>query len=63
MTPKKLKQVREFLQLSQTEFAKLIGNYNKDAKRTLRRYETGESKIPSAVSLLIEQIMRDKGMT
>jgi DNA-binding transcriptional regulator YiaG len=63
MTPKKLKQVRLFLQLSQTEFAKLIGNKSKESKRTIRRYETGESRIPGAVSMLVEQIMKDKGIT
>lgn len=62
MTPKKLKKVREFLQLSQTDFAKLIGNSSVNGSRTVRRYETGETKIPGAVEMVVRQIMKDKGM-
>jgi len=63
MTGKKLKKVREFLQLNQSEFAKLIGIKAKNGLRTVRRYETGESPIPGSVELVVQQIMQDKGMS
>lgn len=62
MTGKKLKRVRKFLQLSQTEFAKLIGIKVKNGLRTVRRYEMGDSKIPGSVEMVIEQMMKDKGI-
>jgi transcriptional regulator with XRE-family HTH domain len=47
MSPSSLIAVRKRMKLSQTLFAKLVGI----GRRTLIRYETGQSPIPKTVAL------------
>ena len=62
MTPAELKEARRHLRLSQGALAKQIGLGSKaqalNGARTVARWESGESRIPGPVAVLIKIMLQ-----
>lgn len=56
MTPKEFKAARLELGLSQSEMASDLGVFD---KRTIRRWETGDRRIPGEIDIVIAYWRRD----
>lgn len=53
MTPKEIKDIRNWLGLSQSDFAMMLGIAS---DRTIRRWEDGDKNIPGPVEVLCDLI-------
>ena len=56
MTPYELKAARLRLGLSQTALGKALGGYD---VMTVCRWETGKHRVPAAVAVLVERMVRE----
>ena len=61
MTPAELKEARGYLRLSQGGLAKQLGLQSKakplNGARTVARWESGESRIPGPVAVLVKLLL------